>query len=197
METVLLVNFQDRILLDCVRRALLPLRLNLRVVEPAEFDRTIAWLADGGNDGKGKSGEKRKGHEKGRTASGIQAVTEEGGLLPFAFGMTAGPGMPGMRGIPGAPGMSELPEGAGTQTLAGLTGPEELSGEMLVFAGISGGRLDETLAALREKKLRIPYKAVMTAVNRNWTVRQLHREIRAEHEAMTGRKGPGSRGSNG
>ena len=38
METVLLVNFQDRILLDCVRRALLPLRLNLRVVEPAEFE---------------------------------------------------------------------------------------------------------------------------------------------------------------
>ena len=158
METVLLVNFQDRILLDCVRRALLPLRLNLRVVEPAEFDRTIAWLADRGNDGKGKSG------EKGRTVSGIRAVTEEGGLPPFIFGMTAG--------------------------------PEELSGEMLVFAGISGGRLDETLAALREKKLRIPYKAVMTAVNRNWTVRQLHREIRAEHEVMTGRKRPGSGESN-
>lgn len=191
METVLLVNFQDRILLDCVRRALLPLRLNLRDVEPAEFDRTIAWLAEGGNDGKGKSGEKGRAVSRGREMPG------EGGLPPFAFGMTAGPGMPGMRGIPGAPGMSELPGGAGAQTLAGLTGPEELSGEMLVFAGISGGRLDETLAALREKKLRIPYKAVMTAVNRNWTVRQLHREIRAEHEAMTGRKGPGSRGSNG
>ena len=64
--------------------------------------------------------------------------------------------------------------------------PEPLSGELLVFAGFSGGTLDAVLAALRKKQLRIPYKAVLTAANQGWTVRQLHREIQAEHEAMNG-----------
>lgn len=61
-----------------------------------------------------------------------------------------------------------------------------LCGELLVFAGFSGGTLDRVLAALRKHQLRILYKAMLTASNQNWTVRELHREIQAEHEAMTG-----------
>lgn len=64
--------------------------------------------------------------------------------------------------------------------------PEPLDGELLVFAAFSGGTLDAVLAALRKKQLRIPYKAVLTAANQGWTVRQLHLEIQAEHEAMNG-----------
>ena len=67
----------------------------------------------------------------------------------------------------------------GTYLLLGAVG-------LPVFAGFSGGTLDAVLAALRKKQLRIPYKAVLTAANQGWTVRQLHREIQAEHEAMNG-----------
>ena len=82
---------------------------------------------------------------------------------------------------------------AGREPSAGK-GPEavrepadSLEGELLVFAGFFGGTLDRVLAALRKKGLRIPYKAVLTASNQDWTVRQLHREIQAEHAAMTGK----------
>lgn len=72
------------------------------------------------------------------------------------------------------------------KAMEGAAVPEPLNGELLVFAGFSGGTLDRVLAALRKHQLRIPYKAMLTASNQNWTVRQLHREIQAEHEAMTG-----------
>lgn len=72
------------------------------------------------------------------------------------------------------------------EAVAGQEASGSLEGELLVFAGFSGGTLDRVLAALRKKGLRIPYKAVMTAANQGWTVRQLHREIQAEHAAMTG-----------
>lgn len=75
---------------------------------------------------------------------------------------------------------------AGQEPAARQEPAGSLEGELLVFAGFSGGTLDRVLAALRKKGLRIPYKAVMTAANQGWTVRQLHREIQAEHAAMTG-----------
>ncbi len=159
-ETVLLVNFQDPILLAQVKQALVPLNLTMRTVEPAEYGRTIGWLAEGRKD---------------------QDVQGPAGI----------PGMPGMSVMSGEMFQTEGLPFPGAEiglSAGGVPAEETLAGEMLVFAGVSGGRLDEVLAALREKKIRIPYKAVMTAMNRNWTVRQLHREIRAEHEAMTGRK---------
>lgn len=159
-ETVLLVNFQDPILLAQVKQALVPLNLTMRTVEPAEYGQTIGWLAEGKTD---------------QAVQGLTGISGVPGMSVMSGEMFQTEGLP----FPGA----EIGAPAG-----GVPAKETLAGEMLVFAGVSGGRLDEVLAALREKKLRIPYKAVMTAMNRNWTVRQLHREIRAEHEAMTGRK---------
>lgn len=64
---------------------------------------------------------------------------------------------------------------------------EDLTEELFVMSGLSGGRVDAVLAALRKAGIRIPYKAVMTATNQDWDVRKLYREIRSEHEAMTGK----------
>lgn len=83
--------------------------------------------------------------------------------------------------------------------LAGLQGfekePEnmelpEIPEKMLVLHGFGNQRLQELLAALRKAKVPpIPLKAMVTEHNADWTLYELYREIRAEHEQMTGQKG--------
>lgn len=64
---------------------------------------------------------------------------------------------------------------------------EELAGEMLVMAGISGARMDMVLRAIRKSGVgSIPYKAAMTPTNQYWNPVQLFREIKEEHEKMHG-----------
>ena len=55
---------------------------------------------------------------------------------------------------------------------------------MAVLAGFFGGRLDQTLAALRRGGVRIDRKAVLTAANRQWTALELYEELGKEHAAM-------------
>ncbi|MCI8483197.1 MAG: DUF3783 domain-containing protein [Lachnospiraceae bacterium] len=62
---------------------------------------------------------------------------------------------------------------------------DELAGEMLLMAGLSGGQVDQVLKAIRKSGIGpIPYKAVLTEGNKNWNVLQLFEEIKAEHEQM-------------
>ncbi len=61
---------------------------------------------------------------------------------------------------------------------------EELSGELLVMAGLSSQRVDQVLKAIRKSGLSIPYKAVLTASNQGWNVWELFQEIKKEHEQM-------------
>ena len=42
---------------------------------------------------------------------------------------------------------------------------EEISGQMLVMAGLSSGRVDQVLRALRKARIFVPYKAVLTTAN--------------------------------
>lgn len=62
---------------------------------------------------------------------------------------------------------------------------EELSDEMMVFAGVTGNHLDQILFMMRKKGMRrIDYKAVLTDSNSEWTVSQLFEELQKEHAAM-------------
>lgn len=62
---------------------------------------------------------------------------------------------------------------------------DELEGEMLLMAGISGARMDMVLRALRKSGVGpIPYKAAMTPTNQHWNPVQLFAEIKEEHEKM-------------
>ncbi|EOS25616.1 hypothetical protein C806_01743 [Lachnospiraceae bacterium 3-1] len=62
---------------------------------------------------------------------------------------------------------------------------EELEGEMILMAGLSGGQVDMVLKAIRKSGVGpIPYKAVLTASNQEWNVLKLFQEIKAEHEQM-------------
>lgn len=82
-----------------------------------------------------------------------------------------------------------------TEQEEGFSGPEpgaegpieqELSGELLIMAGLSGPRIDQVLRAIRKAGLSLPYKAVLTASNQSWNVWKLFQEIKEEHQRMSG-----------
>ncbi len=64
---------------------------------------------------------------------------------------------------------------------------EEFPGEMMVMAGLEGGRIDQVLRAVRKSGISVPYKAVLTAANRTWNAWELFAEIKKEHETMSGK----------
>lgn len=62
---------------------------------------------------------------------------------------------------------------------------EELGKDMMVFANVSGQKLDYVLNMLRRKPLtRVDYKAILTPTNMGWTIPELYEELSKEHEAM-------------
>lgn len=83
--------------------------------------------------------------------------------------------------------------------LAGLAGyaerklsllelPPRIEEEMLILNGFAGKKLDALLAALREEKLTVPLKAVVTEHNVGWTLAALYAEIVEERAEMEKRK---------
>ncbi|MGN0288503.1 MAG: DUF3783 domain-containing protein [Lachnospiraceae bacterium] len=75
---------------------------------------------------------------------------------------------------------AEIREQAGE---AGALKP--LDGEMLVMAGVTSGRLNMVLQAIRKAGIgSVPYKAVITETNQTWKAKDLLEELKKEHEAM-------------
>ena len=167
-ETILLINFKDTARMNQVKRALLPLRLRLKSVGADQFDLPVSVLA----------GEKQTGQQEGKTGG---AGKEELSATPSS-GSSDGRGEQRETEAEAPPDEREELSGTAAEDKTA----EDLTEELFVMAGLSGGRVDAVLAALRKAGIRIPYKAVMTAANQGWDVRKLYREIRSEHEAMTG-----------
>lgn len=66
---------------------------------------------------------------------------------------------------------------------------EELKGEMLLMAGLSGARMELALTALR--KAGIPktcLKSVLTDTNRFWNAHRLYEELNREYNAMNSKE---------
>ena len=62
---------------------------------------------------------------------------------------------------------------------------EDFSDPMLVFCGLSQGKLDQMLTAMARAQLpHIALKAMLTPTNAGWTSQQLWTELRREHAAM-------------
>lgn len=62
---------------------------------------------------------------------------------------------------------------------------EELDGEMMIFAGMTGEQVDSVLMGFRKHKLpRVNYKAVLTPTNQFWNAVELFQELKREHEAF-------------
>ncbi|MGN1020903.1 MAG: DUF3783 domain-containing protein [Aristaeellaceae bacterium] len=69
--------------------------------------------------------------------------------------------------------------------LPGLGAPEEpFTGEMVVMASMSRQQTDRFLTALRQAKITLPLKAVVTPTNARWDAVTLHRELAREYEAF-------------
>lgn len=76
--------------------------------------------------------------------------------------------------------------------LAGLEGYAPADGsadggftdEMLVMCGLPQKKFGAFLDALRASRVSVALKAVLTETNAGWSSLELHRAIRAEHEAM-------------
>lgn len=65
---------------------------------------------------------------------------------------------------------------------------EELPASMMIFAGIPDNKLNLMLKSLREKKVQMPYKAILTPTNSTWTPLECFEELVREHEAMSVKK---------
>lgn len=62
---------------------------------------------------------------------------------------------------------------------------QEMEQELLIMKNFTGRRMDELFLRMRKAGVgRINYKAVLTEHNVNWTLLDLYREIKREHEAM-------------
>ena len=72
---------------------------------------------------------------------------------------------------------------------------EPFSDEMLVMAGFSPALMNQLLQTFRQMKIPpVPLKAMLTETNGQWDSCRLHREISAEHEAMTRGGAPAHQG---
>ncbi len=81
-------------------------------------------------------------------------------------------------------GVKDLPASA-------VENPGDFEDEMAVMAGFTSGKVDAFIQALRKKGVgRIDYKAILTPTNQMWDSVTLYRELKKEHEAMTGGVGP-------
>lgn len=58
------------------------------------------------------------------------------------------------------------------------------SGECVIFSALTSKRLDALLKTMRERRLAIPLKAVVTPHNMSKTVEWLITELSREHEAV-------------
>ena len=62
---------------------------------------------------------------------------------------------------------------------------EDLETESMIFCGLSNARLNDVLNGIRKKKLKpIPYKAILTPTNQDWTILECYQELQREHAAM-------------
>lgn len=61
----------------------------------------------------------------------------------------------------------------------------DFTDEMLVMCQV-GSKMNALLSYLRKEKVIVPLKAVLTPTNQFWDSVELYREIRKEHEQMTG-----------
>lgn len=61
---------------------------------------------------------------------------------------------------------------------------EQVDGEILLFCGLSGKKLNHIIAKIKSNNAAVELNAVVTPTNKNWKLSQLAREITKEHEIM-------------
>ena len=62
--------------------------------------------------------------------------------------------------------------------------PDAPADPFLLLCALGDRQLDRLLAAMRRAQVSVPYKAVVTEQNREWTLCKLMTEVAREHEAL-------------
>lgn len=109
--------------------------------------------------------------EESETGRALRAVLEEQNILTLsvgeeALGETVGR-LASTNGEPGAGVPERVPEAA-----------------FMLLCALGDRQLDRLLAAMRRAGVFVPYKAVLTATNRDWTLGALIDEVVREHEML-------------
>ena len=71
--------------------------------------------------------------------------------------------------------------------MPGEAADEPFTEEMLVMHGLAPRQFHGLVDGLRQQGVLVPLKAVVTPHNIQWTSARLHRELRLEHAAMSGK----------
>ena len=73
--------------------------------------------------------------------------------------------------------------------VSGAQMPEQTpEAEFMLLCGLGDRQLDRLLAAMRRAGVSVPYKAVLTEHNKNWTFADLVTEVAREHEALRAKR---------
>lgn len=75
----------------------------------------------------------------------------------------------------------------GEPAVPGEAADEPFTEEMLVMHGLAPRQFHGLVDGLRQQGVIVPLKAVVTPHNIQWTSARLHRELRLEHAAMSGK----------
>lgn len=78
--------------------------------------------------------------------------------------------------------LSELLEGRANAVLPALEQVPESS--LMVFCDVTEKHFDKLLFEMRNKDIKVDYKAALTAANRQWTLLQLMRELERERSQI-------------
>lgn len=136
------------------------LKVRVRAVGADALDRTPAEILGIKTKEAGSTAEARSAAEPGRTAeAGAEASRE-----------------------------SSAESGGEPVRESGAEENERYQQPLLLFCGVPDSVLSAFLEGLRKQNVKIPLKAWLTEENSGWTLKRLYRELKAEHESLTGER---------
>lgn len=156
-ETVLLFNITSRESRLKIGKALLPMNITVKAVTSEDYSQSIGYLA-----GMKDMERRNKDIESNENMENNEDI-ENNVVEPTSL------------------------ESKTTETTASEAkiSYNDLAGEMIVMAGLSGARMEQVLQALRKAGvLKSCLKAVLTDTNRFWNAFKLYEELKSEYDTM-------------
>ncbi|WP_035297802.1 DUF3783 domain-containing protein [Clostridium sp. KNHs205] len=156
-ETVLLFNITSRESRLRIGKALLPMNITVKAVTSEDYSQSIGYLAGMKDmERRNKDIENNEDIENNKDLENNEAE----------------------------PNSLESKTTEPTASEANIS-YNDLAGEMIVMAGLSGARMEQVLQALRKAGvLKSCLKAVLTDTNRFWNAFKLYEELKSEYDTM-------------
>ena len=156
-ETVLLFNITSRESRLKIGKALLPMNITVKAVTSEDYSQSIGYLAGM------KDMERRNKDIKNNEDIENNKDLENNEAEPTSL-------------------ESKTTEPTASEANISYN---DLAGEMIVMAGLSGARMEQVLQALRKAGvLKSCLKAVLTDTNRFWNAFKLYEELKSEYDTM-------------